>query len=258
VARPHSSPGVMPSITCGLPALPMAQMRPSLMPTSAFTTPSTASMIVTLVITRSGAPPARVIRLSMPMPSRRLLPPPKTISSPGAPRRSRSISTNRPVSPRRMRSPVVGPNRPTYSLREMVAIGVLAWVGLRLSASSPAGERKPRFAASATALRLAGLGGLAGGGAVDQVVESVHGALAEVRHQAHLALVAGLEADRGRCRNVQVLSEGGGAVELERAVHFEEVEVRADLHRSVTGVAHLQRGDRQLLVKRRRPPCGTT
>ena len=39
-------------------------------------------MIVTLVITRSGAPAARVSWLSMPMPSRKLLPPPKTISSP--------------------------------------------------------------------------------------------------------------------------------------------------------------------------------
>jgi hypothetical protein len=35
------------------------------------------------------------------------------------------------VSPSRMRSPTVGPNRPTYSLREIVAIGILAcrWRG---------------------------------------------------------------------------------------------------------------------------------
>ena len=39
-------------------------------------------MMVTLVMTRSGAPAAEVNWLSMPMPSRRLLPPPKTISSP--------------------------------------------------------------------------------------------------------------------------------------------------------------------------------
>ena len=30
---------MIPSMVCGLPALPMPQMRPSLMPTSAFTTP---------------------------------------------------------------------------------------------------------------------------------------------------------------------------------------------------------------------------
>ena len=123
----------------------MAQMRPSLMPTSAFTTPSTASMIVTLVITRSGAPPARVTWLSMPMPSRMLLPPPKTISSPYAPRRSRSISTNSLVSPKRMRSPVVGPNRPTYSCREIDAMRILLF---RRRMANVVRPRRRRFSAS--------------------------------------------------------------------------------------------------------------
>ena len=58
VASPSSSPGVTPSIVLGLPDLPIAQMRPPRMPTSAFTTPCTASTIVTLVMTRSGAPAA--------------------------------------------------------------------------------------------------------------------------------------------------------------------------------------------------------
>src|SRR5262245_21800865 len=220
VARPHSSPLVTPLMVCGLPALPIAQMRPSLMPTSAFTTPSTASMIVTLVITRSGAPPAPVIRLSMPMPSRKLLPPPKTISSPGAPRRSRSISTKRPVSPRRMRSPTVGPYRATYSLREMVAIGIL----LALGGLACSGRAEPALRRERHRLRLPGCGGLARGRAVDQVVEAVHGALALVGDDLDLALVAGLEPQRRGRRDVEVLPEGGGAVELQRAVDLEEVE----------------------------------
>jgi hypothetical protein len=161
VASPHSRPGVMALMVCGFPALPIAQMRPSLMPTSAFTTPSTASMMVTLVITRSGAPPLRVIWLSMPMPSRRLLPPPNTISSPEGPRRSRSIWTYSLVSPRRIRSPTVGPNRPTYSGRERVAIVVkpscreTVRKGRRCSCARTqrfaAEERNPRFVAAATA-----------------------------------------------------------------------------------------------------------
>ena len=43
----------------GLPALPIATMRPSLMPMSPFTTPSTGSRMIALVITVSGAPLGR-------------------------------------------------------------------------------------------------------------------------------------------------------------------------------------------------------
>jgi hypothetical protein len=39
VDGPMASPGVTPSCTSGLPALPMAAIRPSRMPTSAFTMP---------------------------------------------------------------------------------------------------------------------------------------------------------------------------------------------------------------------------
>ena len=152
VARPTSRPGVIPSIVCGLPALPIAQIRPSLMPTSALTTPSTASMIVTLVMTRSGAPAWRVTQLSIPMPSRMLLPPPKTTSSPGGPRRSRSISTKRFVSPSRIRSPVVGPYIPTYSARESWAIRRSRLVkGCQVLRGS---KRNPRSLARATAFAL--------------------------------------------------------------------------------------------------------
>ena len=76
VAAPTVSPGLTPSIVPGLPALPIPTILPSLTPTSAFTTPRTASTMVTLVITRSSAPPAAVSWLSRPMPSRSVLPPP--------------------------------------------------------------------------------------------------------------------------------------------------------------------------------------
>lgn len=76
VAGPMASDGVTPAMVDGLPALPMPQMKPFLMPRSAFTTPCTGSTIVTLVMTRSGAPAAPVSWLSMPMPSRSVLPPP--------------------------------------------------------------------------------------------------------------------------------------------------------------------------------------
>ena len=45
----------------GLPALPIPAMRPSLIPMSHFTIPSTASSTSTLLITKSSAPSAAVI-----------------------------------------------------------------------------------------------------------------------------------------------------------------------------------------------------
>ena len=46
-----------------------------------------------------------------------------------------------------------------------------------------------------------------------------------------------------------MLAEGGGAIEFEGAVDFEEMKVRADLHRPVSGIADLERGHRQSFVK---------
>ena len=71
-----STPGWM----SGLPALPMAAMRPSRRPTSALTMP-VWSMISALVMTVSTAPSARETWLC-PMPSRITLPPPNFTSSP--------------------------------------------------------------------------------------------------------------------------------------------------------------------------------
>ena len=79
-----SVPGPMtmstPGWTSGLPALPMAAMRPSRRPTSALTMP-VWSMISALVMTVSTAPSPREAWLC-PMPSRITLPPPNFTSSP--------------------------------------------------------------------------------------------------------------------------------------------------------------------------------
>jgi hypothetical protein len=108
--RGRADDDVDPSIVSGLPALPMAAIRPSTTLTSALTTPQW-SRITAPVITRSAAPSARVVR-AWPIDSRITLPPPNTASSPapaGPMDRSSVTSTNRSVSASRIRSPVVGP-----------------------------------------------------------------------------------------------------------------------------------------------------
>mmetsp|Transcript_113988 Transcript_113988/g.309691 ORF Transcript_113988/g.309691 Transcript_113988/m.309691 type:complete len:319 (-) Transcript_113988:97-1053(-) len=55
VVTPTIMPGVTPSMTSGFPALPMPTMRLPLIPMSAFTMPSLASMINALVMTTSRA-----------------------------------------------------------------------------------------------------------------------------------------------------------------------------------------------------------
>ena len=108
VPGPITSAGSTPSMMSGFPALPMAAIRPFFTPMSPLITPSTGSRISALVITRSGLPPAAVIAGACAMPSRIVLPPPNTASSPSTAwsRSTRQISC---VSARRKRSPVVGP-----------------------------------------------------------------------------------------------------------------------------------------------------
>ena len=110
VPAPTTRFGLTPSITYGLPALPMPAMRPSLIPMSALTIPNIGSITMTLVITRSRAPWSLRKPGVWPMPSRIVLPPPKTISSPWV-SRSRSTSQISEVSASRKRSPAVGPYR---------------------------------------------------------------------------------------------------------------------------------------------------
>ena len=79
-----SVPGPMmmstPGCVSGLPALPIATMRPPLRPMSALMMP-VWSKISALVMTQSTAPSARV-RWLWAMPSRMVLPPPNFTSSP--------------------------------------------------------------------------------------------------------------------------------------------------------------------------------
>ena len=80
-----SVPGPMttstPGCTSGLPAFPMPEMRPSLIPTSALTMPE-ASTITAFVITVSATVRSALERWLWPMPSRMTLPPPNFTSSP--------------------------------------------------------------------------------------------------------------------------------------------------------------------------------
>ena len=71
---------VTPSWTSGFPALPIAWMRPSLMPMSALTMPPWSTMSA-FVSTRSTA--SALVRWLWPMPSRITFPPPNVTSSPG-------------------------------------------------------------------------------------------------------------------------------------------------------------------------------
>jgi hypothetical protein len=100
------SAGWTPSAMSGLPALPSATMRPSRTPTSHLTTPQW-SRTTAFVMTRSGAPSARVV-VPCSIDSRIVLPPPKTASSPPA-QSSRSTSIQRSVSASLTWSPTVGP-----------------------------------------------------------------------------------------------------------------------------------------------------
>ena len=106
VDGPITSSGWTPSMMSGLPALPIAVIRPSRTPTSALTTPQWSRMTAP-VMTRSGVPCARVAS-AWPIDSRITFPPPNTASSPPA-HRSRSTSISSEVSASRIRSPAVGP-----------------------------------------------------------------------------------------------------------------------------------------------------
>ncbi len=95
-----------PSRVSGLPARPMAQMRPSRMPMDTFLIPCTASITTTLLITTSQVSrTAAALRCS---PSRAVLPKPARNSSPGF-WASDSTRITRPESPSRTRSPARGP-----------------------------------------------------------------------------------------------------------------------------------------------------
>src|SRR3984957_7062828 len=198
VDGPMTSPGVTPSMMSGLPALPSATIRPSRMPMSALITPQWSSTTAP-VMTRSGVPSARVAT-DWPIDSRMTLPPPKMASSPasgpGPPQRSSVTSISRSVSASRTRSPVVGPYRAAYRLREISAIewprplGPQAWH-----------DRGP--------------------GQCDQRDAPRH---------------ARLKPHRRASGNVQPVATGHTAVEEQGRVRRGEMIVRADLDGPVAGV----------------------
>ena len=77
-------------------------------------------------------------------------------------------------------------------------------------------------------------------------------ALAGERDEAHLAALAGLEADRRAGGNVEPEAARLGAVEFQRRIGLEEMIVRADLDRPVAGIGDFER-DR--LAARRSSRC---
>ncbi len=121
-------------------------MRPSLIPTSALMMPQWSSTTAP-VITRSGAPSARVAR-DWPIDSRMTFPPPNTASSPPA-QRSCSTSMNRSVSASRTRSPAVGPYSSAYRDRLSSVIELLLAAGSSRIALSPTGLSPTGLAAAA-------------------------------------------------------------------------------------------------------------
>src|SRR5690606_9684862 len=73
---------------------------------------------------------------------------------------------------------------------------------------------------------------------VGEVVEAVDDPVSGEGDERDRAFVAGFEADGGACGDVEAEAAGGLPVEAERGVHFGEMEVRADLDRTVAGVRH--------------------
>src|SRR5579883_3220450 len=73
-----------------------------------------------------------------------------------------------------------------------------------------------------------------------RLAQAVDLALAGERDEAHLAALAGLEADRRAGGNVEAEAARPGAVEFQRRIGLEEMVVRADLDRPVAGIGDLQ------------------
>ena len=106
-ARRRGQGTATPSIVSGFPARPTATMRPSLIPSDVLRMPRTGSSRTTFVTATSRASSGRMLPVVM-SPSRIVFAKPTTGSAPGAVS-SASTSSRRSVSPRRTRSPAVGP-----------------------------------------------------------------------------------------------------------------------------------------------------
>ena len=251
----------MPSIVCGLPALPIAQMRPSLMPTSAFTTPwhrvddrdvgdheigraARARHLVVhahafahaLAAAEDDLVAGRAAQIALDLDKQ------SGVAEPDA------VARRRARTGRRIRC---GRSWPSGAPSLAIAMGNEA-TRARLIALRPTSESRAAPRASPPWLCAASPNSPAVGPST-RLLNPIDAALAAVGHELDLALVARLEAQRGRRRNVEVLPERRCAIELERAIDLEEMEVRAHLHRPVAGVAHLER--RHLQIARERRPA---
>jgi hypothetical protein len=74
--------------------------------------------------------------------------------------------------------------------------------------------------------------------AVDFVVEAEDVAVAGEGYEFDFAGVAGLETDGCAGGDVEAEAARGGAIEIERGVDLEEMEMAADLDGAVAGVGH--------------------
>ncbi|KPW91216.1 Uncharacterized protein ALO75_05351 [Pseudomonas syringae pv. coryli] len=85
--------------------------------------------------------------------------------------------------------------------------------------------------------------------AIGQATEAVDVASSAKLHQLHFAQLAGFEAHRRACGNIQVHAEGTFTREIQRLVDLEKVIVTADLHRPVAGIDRAQGGGRAVAIE---------
>src|SRR5207249_2618784 len=86
-----------------------------------------------------------------------------------------------------------------------------------------------------------------------QAAAAVHAALSAESNQANRLDLAWLDTDGGAGGQIEAHAIGGSAIEDQRSVHLEKVEVRADLDRPIAGVVHFQRdgGPARIQLNRR-------
>ena len=213
VDGPISSPCVIPSWISGLPALPIAQMRPSRMPTSALTMPQWSRMMA-LVMTRSGAPfGARRLRL------------PLAVADDLAAAEDDLFAVACEVAfDLEDQTGVAEP--------DAIAGGRTVQVGVRRSGNSHRGRsRNPRVRARSSAASRC-----SSRDPSTRPLMPCDVAPATERDQVHFPAFAGLEAECRAGGDVEPAAIGAGAIEQQEPVHLEEVGVGSDLDRAVAGV----------------------
>ena len=206
VDGPITRAGSTPVMVSGLPALPMPTIRPSRTPTSAFTTPQW-SRINAPVMTRSGVPSARV--------------------------RGRLAH--------RLADHLAATEHGFLTAGAQVALDLDQQIGVG-QPNTVAGRRPvqaPVVRAGDLNHQLVRHRGKWSGNVAAQTGD--HSVAAD-RYQRHGAGDSGLEAQRGAGWDVESLAACRRAIEQQRRVGLGEVVVRADLHRAIAAVHHLDAG----------------